>query len=311
MRVSYRTQAVGDVEVFYREAGPAGAPVVLLLHGYPTSSHMFRDLIPHLAARFRVIAPDLPGFGLTKAPARGAFDYTFDNLARVADGFVRAPAFEQAGEDRHKAGRQRAARDENRQRVGDVEGSGAPTGFRLAAAHPERVTAIISQNGNAYDEGLSDAWTPFQAYWNAPSAQTRDACRAALTPDAVRTQYLTGSDASRVAPDGYELDIAYLARPGQDEIQLDLIYDYRTNVARYPAWHAYLREHRPPLLAVWGRNDLFFLPPGAEAFRRDVPEAQVEFYDAGHFALETHAAEIGARITGFLDDVHRRPRPQR
>ena len=280
MTVTYRTQAVGDVDVFYREAGPADGSVILLLHGYPTASHMFRDLIPHLARRHRVIAPDLPGFGRTVAPARGAFPYTFDSLARVVDGFTRALRLERYALY--------------------VFDYGAPTGYRLAAAHPERVSAIISQNGNAYAEGLSEAWAPYRTYWASGSPADRDACRAALTPEATRSQYLTGSDAAKVSPDGYTLDIAYLARPGQDEIQLDLIHDYRTNVALYPAWQAYFREHRPPLLAVWGRNDVFFLPAGAEAFHRDLPDAEVAFVEAGHFALETHAAEIGARIVAFL-----------
>ena len=283
MSVIYKTQAVGDVEIFYREAGPADAPLILLLHGYPTASHMFRDLIPHLAERYRVIAPDLPGFGLTKVPPRGRFGYTFDRLARVMDDFTRALAL-----DRYAL---------------YVFDYGAPTGYRLAAAHPERVTAIISQNGNAYTEGLSDAWKPYQAYWLSGSQADRDACRAALTPDTTRAQYLTGSDAAKVSPDGMNLDIAYLARAGQDEIQLDLIYDYRTNVELYPVWQSYFRQHRPPLLAIWGRNDMFFLPSGAEAFRRDLPDATIEFVEAGHFALETHAAEIGARIDAFLSKL--------
>ncbi len=280
MSTTYKTQAVGPVEVFYREAGPADAPVILLLHGYPTTSHMFRDLIPLLATKYRVIAPDLPGFGLTRAPPRGEFDYTFGKLAEVVDGFT-----ETLGLRRYAL---------------YVFDYGAPTGFRLAAAHPERVTAIVSQNGNAYVEGLSSAWSPYQAYWSAPSVETRDACRAALTPEAIRAQYVTGADASRVSPDGHALDIAYFGRPGTDEIQLDLILDYRTNVALYPAWQAYLRTNRPPLLAVWGRNDGFFLPPGAEAFRRDVPDAEVHFLDTGHFALETHGPEIGATMMEFL-----------
>lgn len=280
MTVRYRTQAVGDVEVFYREAGATDAPVILLLHGYPTSGHMFRDLIPLLAGRFRVIAPDLPGFGQTKSPPRGQFDYTFENFSNVIDGFTRA-----IGVDRYAL---------------YVFDYGAPTGFRLAAAHPGRVTAIISQNGNAYEEGLSGFWQTFQTYWADPSQANRDACRATLTPEVTKSQYMMGSDESLVAPDGYQLDIAYLARPGQDEIQLDLIYDYRTNVALYPSWHAYFREHRPPLLAVWGDKDPFFLPPGARAFGRDLPDAEISFVDAGHFALESRAEEIAERITSFL-----------
>jgi pimeloyl-ACP methyl ester carboxylesterase len=280
MTTRYRTQTVGDVDVFYREAGAKDAPVILLLHGYPTAGHMFRDLIPLLADRFRLIAPDLPGFGQTKAPPRGQFDYTFESFAKVIDGFTR-----ELGVDRYAL---------------YVFDYGAPTGFRLAAAHPERVTAIISQNGNAYEEGLSGFWQTFQTYWADPSQANRDACRATLTPEVTKSQYMMGSDASLVAPDGYELDTAYLARPGQDEIQLDLIYDYRTNVALYPSWHAYFREHKPPLLAVWGDKDPFFLPPGAEAFRRDLPDAEISFVDAGHFALESRAGEIAERIASFL-----------
>ena len=281
MSVRYRTQVVDDVEVFYREAGAQDAPVILLLHGYPTSGHMFRDLIPLLADRFRLIAPDLPGFGQTKAPPRGQFEYTFANFAKVMDGFTRG-----IGVDRYAI---------------YVFDYGAPTGFRLAAAHPERVTAIISQNGNAYEEGLSGFWQTFRTYWADPSEVNRDACRATLTPEVTKSQYMMGSDPGLVAPDGYELDIAYLARPGQDEIQLDLIYDYRTNVALYPTWHAYFREHKPPMLAVWGDKDPFFLPPGAEAFRRDLPDAEISFVDAGHFALESRAGQVAERMTNFLE----------
>lgn len=278
--VHYRTQTVGDVEVFYREAGRTDAPVILLLHGYPTSSHMFRELIPHLAGHFRLIAPDLPGFGKTKAPPRGQFDYTFDNLARVTEDLTDALGL-------------------NRYAIYLFD-YGSPTGFRLALARPERVTALISQNGNAYEEGLSSSWELFRRYWEDPTQANRDACRVTMTPDATREQYLEGSDASLSSPDGYELDIAYLARPGMDDIQLDFIYDYRTNVAQYPAWHAYLREHRPPVLAVWGKNDPFFLPPGAEAFKRDQPEAEICFVDAGHFALETRVHEVAGKIIDFM-----------
>jgi pimeloyl-ACP methyl ester carboxylesterase len=280
MNTTYKAQIVGAVKVFYREAGPADAPVVLLLHGYPTTSHMFRGLIPLLAARYRVIAPDLPGFGLTEAPPRGQFDYTFDNLAKVLDGFTEALGL--------------------RRYALYVFDYGAPTGFRLAAAHPERVTAIVSQNGNAYQEGLSGAWAPYQAYWKSGTQEARDSCRAALTPEAIRTQYLTGADPQRVAPDGYTLDTVYFQRPDTNEVQLDLIYDYRTNVALYPGWQAYFRQHKPPTLAVWGKNDIYFLPSGAEAFRRDIPDTEVHFYDTGHFALETHGPEIAATMLDFL-----------
>lgn len=283
MAMTYHTEKLQDVEVFYREAGPADAPVVLLLHGYPTSSHMFRDLIPLLAKDYRVIAPDLPGFGNTLVPPRGEFDYSFDNLARVVTEFTEALKL-----DRYAL---------------YVFDYGAPTGFRVAAAHPERVTAIISQNGNAYEEGLSDVWGPFQAYWRSPSDATRAACREALTPEAIHMQYFHGADAARISPDGHTLDSAYLGRPGNDEIQLDLVLDYRTNVALYPAWQAYFREHQPPLLAVWGDKDPFFLPAGAQAYRRDLPGAQIELLDTGHFALETHASEIAALIQQFLGSL--------
>lgn len=281
MTVTYHTQQVGDVDVFYREAGPKDAPVLLLLHGFPTSSHMFRDLIPKLAGRYRVVAPDLPGFGNTRAPPRGEFDYTFDNLAKVIDGFTDALKL------------QRYALY--------IFDYGAPTGLRLAVAHPERVTAIISQNGNAYLDGFSDQWGDWQAYWRAPSPQAREACRASLSADTIRNfQYFHGADRSKLSPDGYTLDIAYMARPGAEEVQLDLILDYRSNVALYPSFQKYFREKRPPLLAVWGKHDPAFIPPGAEAYRRDIPDAEVHFLDAGHFALETHSAEVADFILEFL-----------
>jgi pimeloyl-ACP methyl ester carboxylesterase len=281
MQLSYRTKTVGDVEVFYREAGPETAPVILLLHGFPTAGHMFRDLIPILASRYRVIAPDLPGFGNTKAPPRGSFDYTFDNLARVIDGFIEALAL-----DRYAL---------------YIFDYGAPTGLRIALAHPERVTAIISQNGNAYLEGLSDAWGPWQTYWREPTLAHREACRDSLSPAVIRDwQYLHGADPTHVSPDGYTLDIAYMARPGADEIQLDLILDYRSNVALYPKFQAYFRDHQPPVLAAWGQNDPAFLPAGAKAYQRDLPNAQVHLIDTGHFALETHADAIGKLILDFL-----------
>jgi pimeloyl-ACP methyl ester carboxylesterase len=282
MNVVYRTIAVDNVEVFYREAGPSNAPVVLLLHGFPTAGHMFRDLIPQLATRYRVIAPDLPGFGNTKAPPRGKFDYTFDNLAKVIEGFV-----EKLKLDRY---------------VLYLFDYGAPTGFRVAIARPERVAGIISQNGNAYLEGLSDAWGPWQTYWREPTPEHREACRDSLSPEVIRDwQYGTGTDPSLLSPDGYTLDIAYMARPGADEIQLDLILDYRSNVALYPSFQAYFRKYQPPFLATWGKNDPAFIPAGAEAYRRDLPKADVHLFDTGHFALETHADEIGKLILKFLD----------
>jgi len=279
--VSHRRVSVDGLDVACREAGPADAPALLLLHGFPSSSHMFRDLIPALADRYRVIAPDLPGFGQTAMPPREQFAYTFDNLAKVIDGFT-----EQLGLTRYAI---------------YVFDYGSPVGLRLALKHPERITAIITQNGNAYEEGLSDGWTPIQAYWREPSAAHREALRAFLSPESVRWQYTHGvADASRVSPDGHALDNHYLARPGAHEVQLDLFRDYASNVALYPQFQAYFRQHQPPLLAVWGRHDPFFLPAGAEAFKRDIPAAQVQFFDTGHFALEAHAAEIADAIRGFL-----------
>lgn len=284
MSVTYRTKTVGDVQVFYREAGPSDAPVLLLLHGFPTAGHMFRDLIPQLAGRYRVIAPDLPGFGNTKAPPRGEFDYTFDNLARVIGGFIEAIEL-----DRYTL---------------YVFDYSAPTGYRIALTHPERVTAIIRQNGNAYLDGFSDAWGPWQTYWRDPTAEHREACRQSLSPEVIRDwQYLHGADRSRVSRDGFTLDIAYMARPEAEEIQLDLILDYRSNVALYPSFQVYFREKQPPFLAVWGKNDPAFIPAGAQAYRRDLPKAEAHLLDAGHFALETHAEEISQLITKFLDTV--------
>ncbi|WP_266181429.1 alpha/beta fold hydrolase [Dyella humicola] len=279
--VTYGSKKLGDVEVFYREAGPKDTPVLLLLHGFPTSSHMFRDLIPLLSDRYRLIAPDLPGFGQTKAPPREDFDYTFDHLARVIGEFVDAMALTRYALY--------------------IFDYGAPTGLRLALAHPERVTAIITQNGNAYLDGFSDAWESWQTYWREPTPEHRDACRVALAPETIRDiQYRHGANPGRVSPDGYTLDIGYMSRPGAQDIQLDLILDYRSNVARYPEFQAYFREHRPPLLAVWGKHDPFFIPPGAEAYRRDIPDAEIHLLDTGHFALETHAAEIAGYMRDFL-----------
>ena len=279
---TYRSIDVDGLNVFYREAGGGDAPVVLLLHGFPTSSHMFRGLIPALADRYRVIAPDLPGFGFSDAPARGSFSYTFAHLAEVIDRFT-----EVLGLGRFAL---------------FVFDYGAPVGFRIALKHPDRIAAIITQNGNAYKAGLSEGWNPIEAYWREPTAKNRAALRDFLKPETTKWQYVHGvGDQSLVAPESYTLDSALLARPGNDEIQLDLFLDYASNVALYPDFQAYLRTHRPPLLAVWGKNDPFFLPPGAEAFRRDVPDAEIRFYDTGHFALETHGSEIAAAIGEFLD----------
>jgi len=279
--VDYRSAQVDGLKVFYREAGPADAPVVLLLHGFPTAGHMFRDLIPALAERYRVIAPDLPGFGQSGMPGRDEFDYTFAHIAEVIDRFT-----EEIGLDRYAI---------------YVFDYGAPTGFRLATMHPERITAIISQNGNAYEEGLSDGWTPIRAYWEDRSQANREALRTFLSPEMVAWQYTHGTpESATVSPDGYSLDSFYLARPGADEVQLDLMGDYKSNVELYPAFQEYFRKHTPPLLAAWGRNDPFFLPAGAEAYRRDNPNASVRFFDTGHFALETHAGEIADAILDFL-----------
>jgi pimeloyl-ACP methyl ester carboxylesterase len=281
IRIRYKSQEVGGVTVFYREAGLADAPVILLLHGFPTASHMFRDLIPLLAHRFRLIAPDLPGFGQTKAPPRGDFEFSFDRLSDVIAGFVDALLL-----DRYAL---------------YIFDYGAPVGLRLAIRHPERVTAIITQNGNAYLDGFSDKWDQWEEYWRDPSDANREACRPSLSPDTIKNwQYGTGADPEFLSPDGYELDIAYMARPGAEEIQLDLIRDYRTNLVLYPKFQAYFREYQPPLLAAWGRHDPAFIPAGAMAFKHDNPAAEVHLLDAGHFALETHAPEIAALILDFL-----------
>jgi pimeloyl-ACP methyl ester carboxylesterase len=279
--VRYRTIDVDGLDVFYREAGNCDAPVLLLLHGFPSSSHMFRDLIPLLADRFHIVAPDLPGFGQSAMPARDKFAYTFDHIADVIGRFT-----EVIGLARFAV---------------YVFDYGAPTGFRIAVKHPERITAIISQNGNAYEEGLSEGWTPIRTYWQEPSQANRDALRAFLSPQTTHWQYTHGvADESAVSPDGQSLDDFYLARAGADDVQLDLMGDYKSNIAFYPTFQDYFRTHKPPFLAVWGKNDPFFLPPGAEAFKRDIPDAVIRFLDTGHFALETHAQEIAAAIRDFL-----------
>jgi pimeloyl-ACP methyl ester carboxylesterase len=277
----YQHAIVDGHKIFYREAGPKDSPTILLLHGFPTSSHMFRELIPALADRFHVLAPDLPGFGFSDAPDRKRFRYTFENLAKVIERFT-----ETIGLERYAI---------------YVFDYGAPVGLRLALAHPERITAIISQNGNAYEEGLSQGWNPIQKYWKEPTAANRAALREFLTPEATKSQYLYGvQDATLVAPEAYQLDSALLTRPGNDEIQLDLFLDYASNVALYPKFQEYFRAKQPPMLAVWGKSDPFFLPPGAEAFKHDNPGAEVHFYDTGHFALETHHQEIAGAILDFL-----------
>jgi len=277
----HRVEADG-VQVFYRAAGEANAPVVLLLHGFPTSSFMFRELIPRLANDYRVIAPDLPGFGFTEVPAERNYVYTFDHLALTIDAFTRALKI-----DRYAM---------------YVFDYGAPTGFRLAMAHPERVTAIVSQNGNAYDEGLGDAWAPIRKYWSEPTRENRDILRKSiLTEGGTRWQYAHGvANPESVPPESYTLDTALFERPGNKEIQLDLFLDYASNVRLYPKFQEYFRKSKPPLLAIWGKNDPFFVPPGAEAFRKDLPSAKVQFLDTGHFAIETHVVEIASAIKEFF-----------
>jgi pimeloyl-ACP methyl ester carboxylesterase len=283
-RASFHTLDVDGLQVFYREAGPADAPVVLLLHGFAASSHMFRELIPRLAGRYRVIAPDLPGFGFTVVPAERGYKNSFDSLAKTIGAFVEAVKLEKYAIY--------------------VFDYGAPVGFRLAVANPERITGIVSQNGNAFEEGLSDGWNPIQRYWQQPTKENREALRDFLTPESIRWQYTHGvKDPSTVAPEAYTLDSALLARPGQTDIQLDLFLDYASNLKLYPTFQKFLREKKPPVLAVWGKNDPFFLPPGAEAFKRENPNATVKFFDTGHFALETHVEEIAASILEFLDSL--------
>jgi pimeloyl-ACP methyl ester carboxylesterase len=285
--ISFKTAQINGFKVFCREAGDPQAPAVLLLHGFPTSSHMFRNLIPQLAGDYRVVAPDLPGFGFSDAPDHKSFRYTFDHLAEVIGDLV-----QQIGLKRFAV---------------YVFDYGAPVGFRLALRYPDRISALISQNGNAYLEGLSDDWAPVRAFWENPSQQNRDALRSLSTLKTTRWQYHHGvtNAEERVAPEAIFLDQTLLDRPQSAEIQLDLIGDYKSNVALYPKFQEYFRTHRPPTLAVWGKNDPFFLPAGAEAFRRDNPSAKVVFYDTGHFALETHAAEIGAEIRAFLSAIHK------
>lgn len=280
--VHHRRIQVDGIDLFYREAGPRDAPTLLLLHGFPTSSQMYRDLIPLLADRYHVIAPDYPGFGQSAAPAPSEFEYSFDNFAKLMDGFTR-----QLGLERYAL---------------YVMDYGAPVGFRLASAHPERIDALIVQNGNAYLEGIGAFWDPIKALWKDNSEANREIIRkAALTLEGTRWQYLDGvPDPTLVSPDAYTLDQAYLDRPGNNDIQLAMIYDYRNNLPKYAQWQAYFRKHRPPTLVVWGRNDQIFLAAGAEPYRRDNPDAEVHLLDTGHFALETHAPQIAALIRDFL-----------
>ncbi len=283
--LSYKSIEVDGFKIFYREAGDSDAPAILLLHGFPTSSHMFRNLIPELARQYHVIAPDLPGFGFSDAPDHKSFLYTFDHLSEVIEKFTELVGLKKFAIY--------------------VFDYGAPVDFRLAVSHPERISALISQNGNAYEEGLSDEWAPIRALWNNSTQENREALRPFFTKEGTIFQYTKGvkNAENRIAPEAIALDQALLDRPQSTEIQLDLLSDYKSNVALYPKFQDYFRTHRPPTLAVWGRNDPFFLPAGAEAYRRDNPSAKVVFYDTGHFALETDAAEIGAEIRNFLSTL--------
>jgi pimeloyl-ACP methyl ester carboxylesterase len=284
--IHYHTIKANGLNIFYREAGPKDAPTLLLLHGYPTSSHMFRNLIPILSEKYHIIAPDLPGYGFSDAPDHDQFNYTFDNLANTVQAFIDELALKRFALY--------------------VFDYGAPTGFRIALANPEKITGIISQNGNAYEEGLSNGWNPIQKYWHDPSQQNRDALRDFVGENMTWFQYHEGvSDPSLIAPEAYTLDQHFLDRPGNVEIQLDLMKDYSTNVALYPKFQAYFRQYKPKMLAVWGNKDPFFLPAGAEAYKRDNPNATVKFYNTGHFALETHVIEIGADILTFMAGLPR------
>ena len=280
-RVTHNTVKIDGVDVFYREAGPKDAPVLLLLHGFPTSSHMYRNLIPQLADKYRVIAPDYPGFGQSGMPDRSKFAYTFDNYAQVVDKLIR-----QLGVNRYAL---------------YVMDYGAPVGFRLASRSPERMTALIVQNGNAYNEGLEKFWDPIKAYWSTGGSTEREAIRWLTSLAVTKWQYTNGvKDASLVSPDTWTMDQTFLDRPGNAEIQLDLFYDYRTNIPLYPQWQAYFRGHKPATLVVWGKNDAIFVAAGAAPYKRDIPNADIHLLDTGHFALETHGHEIAKLIREFL-----------
>jgi pimeloyl-ACP methyl ester carboxylesterase len=278
----YKTKTVDGVRIFYREAGSAAHPTIVLLHGFPSSSHMFRDLIPLLSPYYHVIAPDMPGYGYSDQPEASQFVYSFDHLAEVMDAFL------------HAAGVQKYSIY--------IQDYGAPVGFRLFVKHPESIEAIISQNGNAYQEGFGSFWDEvIVPYWKEKTPETEKKVSALLTPEMTKFQYTEGySDAGRISPDSYTFDQMTLDRPGNRELQLNLFYDYQNNVKQYPRWQEALRTYRPPVLAVWGRNDPIFVPAGAEAFRRDVPEAEIHLIDSGHFALEDNAEQIAGYIRDFL-----------
>lgn len=279
-----KTIKIENVDLFYREAGDPKNPTIVLLHGYPASSHMFRDLIPLLAETHHVLAPDYPGFGFTKSPAPAEFPYTFAKLAEVVSQWL-----SKLGVDRYFL---------------YMQDYGAPVGLRIASQSPDRILGLIVQNGNAYEEGLTDAWAGIRAYWNEKSSENGEALLELCSPDFVRLMYTDGvKDAEAIAPESWALDTHFLSDPERREIQVALFYDYQSNVALYDAWQNYLREHKPPILVVWGLNDMFFARPGAEAFGRDVPEAVFRFYQTGHFALEECAAEIGDEIRQFVQKL--------
>jgi len=278
--MKYGKVNVDDCKVFYREAGDKSKPTILLLHGFPSSSHQYRELMPELADEYHVVAPDMPGFGQTEAPSRELFSYTFEHLTDIIDHFT-----EQMGMERFAM---------------YVFDYGAPVGFRIAVRHPERILAIVSQNGNIYQEGLGKKWEARAEYWKHPTKELREQYKSAFALETIIGQYTGGTEPGLVGPDGYTLDFTYMSRPGMDEIQSDLIFDYQTNVALYPTFQQYLRDHRPALLAVWGENDPSFIPAGAKAFKRDLPEAEVHFVNSGHFALETHHTEIARLMKAFL-----------
>ena len=280
--IQYRTVVIDGVKVFYREAGPKDAPVLLLLHGFPTSSQMFRNLIPQLADRYRVIAPDYPGYGQSDMPAMDKFQYSFDNLAKVVDKFTVA-----VGASKYAL---------------YVQDYGAPIGFRIASAHPERVTAIVVQNGNAYDEGIdNDFWAPLKRYWADKSTANGEKLRPTFELAATKWQYTEGvRDVRHISPDAWTVDQAYMDRPGNKDIQLELFYSYGTNPPLYPGWQAYFRKHQPPMLIVWGKNDKIFPAAGAHPYLRDLPKAELHLLDTGHFALEEDGAAIGALMRDFL-----------
>ena len=278
--MKYKTIVIRGLKIFYREAASVDKPTFLLLHGFPSASHMFRELMPKLEDNFHLIAPDYPGFGQSDMPPRGEFEYTFDNIAEVIDDFHQAIGIEKF--------------------FMYVFDYGAPIGFRLALKHPESILGIVSQNGNVYREGLGKKWEARAAYWQHPTKELREQYKSAFAPETIIGQYTFGTPDGSVSPDGYSLDIFYTRRDGYDEIQSDLIFDYQSNVRLYPKFQQYLREYQPKLLAVWGKNDPSFIPAGAEAFKHDLPNAEVHFVDSGHFALESHVDEIAVLIRKFL-----------